>query len=122
MIQIKQLFDAPEPSDGARMWVEPWGLTKDLKQWCAVHHVLTHLGPPMELYDWFEQHPDGYDFFRAKYHEHLDGGPYKDALRQLADAAGEEDFTLLHQGDNPDYNCATALHEYLCELQAYSGD
>jgi uncharacterized protein YeaO (DUF488 family) len=38
----------------------------------------------------------------------------------LATAALQENITLLHQGDDPNHNTATALHEYLSELQAYS--
>jgi uncharacterized protein YeaO (DUF488 family) len=51
--------------------------------------------------------------------------PYKPALRQLVKAATRENVTLLHQGDDPQQNSATALYEYLSELQArltYEGD
>ena len=37
----------------------------------------------------------------------------------LATAALKEDLTLLHQGDDPNRNSATALYEFLTELQAY---
>ena len=121
MINVKNLFDAPEPTDGLRLSVDAFGLCRDLEEWCRVDHVLNHLGPPVELSDWFEQHPDGYEFFRAKYHEHLAAGPFTPALTELAEAGVSDDFTLLHQGDDPEHNAATALYEYLAELQAYSG-
>ena len=41
---------------------------------------------------------DGYDFFRAKYHEALKVSPYRKALQELAGAATRENVTLLHQG------------------------
>jgi uncharacterized protein YeaO (DUF488 family) len=112
-------MEAAEPDDGQRLSVEPIGLTKDLIEWCGVDHVLTNLGPPMTLWRWFQDHPEGYDYFRAKYHEYLGRGQRRKALMHLAAAALQEDFTLLHQGDDPNKNSATALYEFLTELQAY---
>ena len=120
MIKIKHLMDAREEDDGDRLWVEPIGLTKDLVEWCAVDHLLPHLGPPKELWDWFDEHPDGYDYFRAQYHEALAKSPYKVALHHLAKAAVAENFTLLHAGDDPNHNSAAALHQFLAELGAWS--
>ncbi len=119
MFKIKHLMDAVEGDDGARLWIEAVNLTKDLRQWCQVDQVLCHLGPPSGLCDWFEEHPDGYDYFRATYHDFLSRGNYKDALRQLACAAARQNFTLLYQGDDPQHNTATALYEFLSELSSY---
>ena len=119
MIKIKHLLEPVEKDDRDRIWIEPIGCTKDLQEWCSVHHVLSHLGPPIKIWRWFEHNPQGYEEFRARYHEHLDKGPYKDALTALATVGLREDFTLLHQGDDPAHNTATALYEYLTELQAY---
>jgi uncharacterized protein YeaO (DUF488 family) len=120
MIKIKHLLDTIESDDGARLWVEPIGLTNDLREWCGVNHMVRNLGPPVTVWRWFQQHPEGYDYFRAKYHEHLARGKRRQVLVQLAAAALQEDFTLLHQGDDPDHNSATALYEFLTELQAYT--
>lgn len=119
MIKIKQIFDAAEESDGQRLWIEPIGLTVDLREWCSVHHLVSELGPPVVLWRWFQDHPDGYEYFRGKYHEYLSGAKRRKALMHLAAAALQEDITLLHQGDDPNHNSATALLEYLTELQAY---
>jgi uncharacterized protein YeaO (DUF488 family) len=120
MIRIKHFLDTVEPDDGERIWVEPIGLTSDLREWCKIDHVASHLGPPMSLWQWFEEHPDGYEYFRAKYHEYLAHGKRRKTLMHLAAAAFHEDFTLVHQGDDPYHNSATALYEFLTELQAYS--
>jgi uncharacterized protein YeaO (DUF488 family) len=119
MIRIKHLLETAEASDGERMWVEPIGLTKDLREWCSVNHVLTNIVPPMALWRWFQDHAEGYDYFRAKYHEYLSQTRRRKVLMHLAAAALSEDFTLLHQGDDPNRNSATALYEFLSELQAY---
>ena len=71
MIKIKHLLDAVEPDDGQRISVEPFNLTRDLREWCKVDHVLSHLGPPMNAWKVLEEHPDAYEYFRAQYHEQL---------------------------------------------------
>ncbi|HWP41447.1 MAG TPA: DUF488 family protein [Tepidisphaeraceae bacterium] len=119
MIKIKHLLDAVESDDGQRLWVEPIGVTADLRQWCAIDHVLSQIGPPINLWLWFQQHPDGYEYFRAKYHEFLSHENRRQVMMELAAAALQQDFTLVHQGDDPQHNSATALYEFLTELQAY---
>jgi uncharacterized protein YeaO (DUF488 family) len=119
MIKVKHVFDAVEPDDGQRLWVEPVGLTRDLTEWCEVRHALPHVGPPTTLWQWFSCHPQGYEYFRAKYHEWLNVSPYKHALQKLACAAMKENVTLLHQGDSAAENTAVALSEFLSELEAY---
>jgi uncharacterized protein YeaO (DUF488 family) len=120
MIQVKNMFDAAEETDGERIWVEPIGLTLDLREWCKIDHVLTHLGPSMQLWEWFETHPQGYDYFRAKYHESLTKSPYRSGMIQLVAAARRNNFTLVHQSEDAEHNTATALYEYLSELEAYA--
>ena len=119
MIKVKHVMEAVEECDGQRMWVEPIGLCKDLKEWCQVDHVLPHLGPPMSVWKVLEDHPDTYDFFRAKYHEQLNKSKHKAALQALACASRRETFTLLHSSEDEEHNSATALHEFLTDLEAY---
>ena len=120
MILIKHFMDEYRAEEGERLWVEPIGVTRDLREWCGIQHVLPHLGPPAELARWFEEHPDGYEHFRGKYHEHLNNGPYRKALWQLARAGLNENFTLLHHGEDAEHNTATALWEFLSELSAHT--
>ena len=122
MINVKHLMDPAESGDGERLWVEPSGLTKDLQEWCAVDHVLDHVGPPRKLVSWFERHPDDYATFRGRYHDWLDKSDFRPALIRLAAAGSEQDLTLLHAGDDPSENTAAALHEYLAELQLTAAD
>jgi uncharacterized protein YeaO (DUF488 family) len=119
MIKVKHVLEAVEQSDGQRIWVEPIGLTKDLREWCRVDHVLPHLGPPLKAWKVLEEHPDAYDYFRACYHDSLRRSTYRTALQQLACASRNETFTLIHQSDDAEHNSAVALHEYLSELEAY---
>ena len=119
MIKIKHLMEKAEPDDGQRIWVESVNLTKDLCEWCSVHHLMSQLGPPGGLSEWFEEHQDGYEYFRARYHECLQRSPYRAALQRLACVGRSQTFTLLHSGDDPQHNTATALYEFLSELEAY---
>lgn len=121
MFKVKNLFDEIEADDGLRLWVEATGLTKDLREWCQVHHSPPGIAPEARLADWFERHPDGYDFFRGRYHEALKSGPYLDLLRELAAIGQRDNVTLLHASDDPNQNAAAALHEFLSELQTYAG-
>jgi uncharacterized protein YeaO (DUF488 family) len=120
MIQVKHLLETVEPDDGQRIWVEPIGLTIDFREWCKIDHLLSNFGPPMQLWRWYESHPQGYEYFLAKYHEALSGSPHRSMLIDLATAARTANFTLIHQGDDPEHNTATALQEFLSELQAYA--
>jgi uncharacterized protein YeaO (DUF488 family) len=119
MIKVKHLMESVEYDDGKRLWIEPIGLTRDLCQWCSVSRVLPHLGPPREVWEWYEAHPDGYEYFRGVYHEALARGPHRQSLQELSCISQNENITLLHQSDDPQHNTATALFEYLVDLRSY---
>ncbi len=119
MFKIKHFLDAVEADDGDRIWIEPIGLTRDLREMCSITNILSHLGPPKSAWEWFAKHPDGYDYFRAQYHEWLASSPLKESLSELVFLALRSNITLIHQGDDPAHNSATALYEFLSELEAY---
>jgi len=120
MIQIKNLFDAAEPDDGLRLWVGPVGLTRDLAAWCRVDRWLREGSPSPDLAAWFEEHPDGWEYFRARHHEALSRGGFKERLRELSRRALRENVTLLYGESNPTENAAVSLYEYLVALQPYA--
>ncbi len=122
MIQIKNLFDAPEPTDHVRLWVGPVALTRDLTEWCRVDRWLKEGSPSPELAEWFEEHQGGWEYFRGKHHEQLDRNGADEVLRQLSRRAMKETVTLLHAESDPTENAAVSLYEYLVELQAYCSD
>jgi uncharacterized protein YeaO (DUF488 family) len=119
VLKVKHLLDPVEPDDGLRLWVESIGLTQDLREWCKVDQMLPHFGPPKELWNWYDAHPQGYEYFRGRYHEALSKGPHLKAMLDLVANARHSDFTLIHQGDTPESNTAMALYEFLSELEAY---
>ena len=119
MIKVKHLLDEVEEDDGQRIWVEPLGLTRDLREWCAVEHVLPHLGPSVKIWNVLDEHPDSWEFFRAQYHQQLRNSPYRVALQSLAVASRRENFTLVHASEDGEHNSASALYQYLTDLEAY---
>ncbi len=119
MIKVKHLVEPSEGDDGPRVWLEPIGLTKDVRERFSVDEVLPMLGPPRPLWEWYVEHPDGYEDFRGRYHKWLSSSPHREYLEQLACMARLATFTLLHAGDTPDRNCATALNDFLKEIEAH---
>ena len=119
MIKVKHFLDPVEEDDGQRIWVEPIGLTLDLREMCRIDHVLSHLGPPMALWRWFDSHPQAYEYFRGKYHEALANTPHRKMLVDLVATARRANFTLVHQGEDPEQNTGMALYEFLSELEAF---
>ncbi len=122
MIQIKNLFDKPEPGDGIRLWVGPVNLTKDLAAWCKVDRWLQEGSPSLDLAEWFDEHPDGWEYFRGKHHESLARNCFRPLLRRLSRTAIDETITLLHAEMDAARNAAVSLYEYLVELQAHCSD
>jgi uncharacterized protein YeaO (DUF488 family) len=123
MVKVKHFIAPPERGDGPRLWVEPIGLTRDLQDWCSVDLLLTQLGPPRFLWEWFLDRPgpDRYDIFKIAYRKSLVGGEYRRPLQSLAAAATRGDFTLLHQCEDPERNTACALRDLLVELAGCPG-
>ena len=113
MIKAKHFLDQIDVDDGPRLWVESIGLTKDLQEWQAVDYVLTHIGPPHDIWTWFAAHPDRYEDFLSPYHGWLSKSPYRFALQRLACESIRTNFTLLHASGDPARNCATALREFI---------
>ena len=59
----------------------------------------------MELWHWFAGSiPTATNISAAATTSTSAKGPYRQALAALAQAALNEDFTLLHQGDDPEHN------------------
>ena len=73
----------------------------------------------MAIWQWFEEHPDGYEYFRATYHDALRASKYRPALEKIAADSAKANFTLLYQGDDDAHNTATALYEFISELSSY---
>ena len=118
MVSVKHFLDTIEPEDGQRIWVEPIGLTHELKDWCQVSSILSHLGPPRAIWDWFSEHPDGYDFSRIRYHAlgtDLTGSRFS----SLPATPSGRTTRCSTRAMIPSTRPRSAAIEFLAELEAY---
>jgi uncharacterized protein YeaO (DUF488 family) len=116
MIKVKYLLDPVDPDDGQRIWVERYGLTKDLQEWCQVDHVITEVAPSPALLYHLERDPDGFHVFRKAYASELHNSAWRDPLEKLALASRSGNLTLVHTSNDVDRNGAVALCQYLNEI------
>lgn len=111
MIKTKRVYEAAEPSDGARFLVErlwPRGMKKeDLK----MDAWLKEVAPSTELRQWFGHDPDRWVEFQRRYLAELNSN--REGLRPLLDAARNGTVTLLYSARDTEHNSALLLQEYL---------
>lgn len=111
MIQLKRVYDKPEPRDGKRFLVErlwPRGLKKaglPLEAWQK------EAGPSHELRKWFAHDPDKWTEFQHRYFAELKerAGAWQPILK----AAEHGTVTLLYSSHDTQHNNAVALKTFL---------
>ena len=111
MIQVKRVYDPPEPTDGARFLVErlwPRGMKKEE---LAMDGWLRDVAPSAELRRWFSHDPAKWEEFRRRYFAELEGSG--EALQPLREAARRGNVTLLYSARDIEHNNAVALKQFL---------
>jgi len=94
-IRVRRVYDAPSPSDGARVLVDrvwPRGLRKDaahLDEWAK------DAAPSTELRKWYGHDPAKFDEFRRRYLDELSGAAQRKELGRLRALAAARPVTLL---------------------------
>lgn len=94
-VQVRRVYDEPEPQDGARVLVDrlwPRGLRKDaahLDEWAK------DVAPSTELRKWYAHDPAKFAEFCRRYTAELATGAPRAALDQLAARAAAGPVTLL---------------------------
>jgi uncharacterized protein YeaO (DUF488 family) len=94
-VQVRRVYDEPEPQDGARVLVDrlwPRGLRKDaahLDEWAK------DVAPSTELRKWYAHDPAKFAEFCRRYAAELATGAPRAALNQLAARAAAGPVTLL---------------------------
>lgn len=111
MVQLKRVYDAPEPQDGLRVLVDrlwPRGVSKDrarLNLW------LKEIAPSHALRKWFGHDPAKWEEFKKRYVEELkENQSVVDQLRVLAE---EGTVTLLFGARDEQHNEAIVIRDYL---------
>ncbi|MGJ7039904.1 uncharacterized protein YeaO (DUF488 family) [Shinella sp. BE166] len=116
-VQIKRIYDALDPADGARILVDrlwPRGLSKEK---AAFDEWLKDLAPPSQLRKWFDHRPERWAEFQQRYRAELRENPAVDLLRARI-AAGM--VTLLYSSRNREFNHVAVLAEVLCEANSFA--
>lgn len=112
-VQVRRVYDAPEPSDGKRVLVDrlwPRGLSKDkadLDDWCK------QVSPSTELRKWYSHDPDKFEEFAERYRAELDDPARAEALDALRKDASAGTLTLLTAAKRDDISEATVLADLI---------
>jgi uncharacterized protein YeaO (DUF488 family) len=110
-IDVKRVYEPPEPQDGTRFLVErlwPRGMKKEslrLDAW------LKDVAPSDALRRWFGHDPARWQEFRQRYTAELDARPA--GWQPILEAARANNVTLLFSAHDRQHNNAVALKQYL---------
>jgi uncharacterized protein YeaO (DUF488 family) len=112
-IQIRRVYDPPEPNDGYRVLIDgiwPRGITKQaahLDDWARDLAVST------PLRRWFGHDPAKWDEFRGRYRAELLVPEHRAALEALAQRARHGTVTIVYGARDEQHNNAVVLAEVL---------
>jgi uncharacterized protein YeaO (DUF488 family) len=112
-IQVRRVYDAPSPADGARVLVDrlwPRGLRKDaahLTEWAQ------DVAPSTDLRTWYGHDPARFDEFRVRYLDELSGRGQRAELAKLRALAATGPMTLLTATRDVDISQAAVLAQIL---------
>lgn len=110
-IQLKRVYDKPEPRDGTRVLVErlwPRGVRKadaHLDGWQK------EAGPSDPLRKWFSHDPEKWAEFQQRYFAELKTRP--EAWQSILRASERRAVTLLYSSHDAEHNNAVALKRFL---------
>src|SRR6516164_2763906 len=108
-IQVRRVYDRPQPGDGTRVLVDrlwPRGLTKAkaaLDEWCK------HVAPSDELRKWYGHDPVRFAEFSRRYRLELQDPTQAEALAHLRGLAKDRQLTLLTATRQPEISEAAVL-------------
>ena len=112
-VQVRRIYDEPEPSDGTRVLVDrlwPRGVSKErvhLDDWCK------DVAPSPKLRQFFGHDPAKFDEFAQRYRRELLDAAHDGALAELRRLAASGPVTLLTAAKRDDISEATVLQQIL---------
>lgn len=112
-VQVRRIYDTPEPSDGARVLVDrvwPRGLTKAkarVDEWCK------DVAPSTELRKWYAHDPERFGEFSRRYIAELAGPTQAAALARITEFAHDGTVTLLTATKDADISQAAVLRDVI---------
>ncbi|WP_156727082.1 DUF488 domain-containing protein [Streptomyces apocyni] len=112
-VQVRRIYDPPEPDDGQRVLVDrlwPRGVSKadaHLNEW------LKAVTPSAELRRWYHSSHASFDEFARRYEAELTTPEAAQALNHLRDLATSSPLTLLTAARDPDHSHTAVLLRHL---------
>jgi uncharacterized protein YeaO (DUF488 family) len=110
-IQIKRVYEEPNPRDGKRILVDrlwPRGLTKEKAK---VDLWLKDVAPSTELRKWFAHDPDRWAEFQTRYRDELKKN--KEQFSLLKQETSKGTATLVYGARDQEHNEAVVLAKLL---------
>jgi uncharacterized protein YeaO (DUF488 family) len=92
-VRTKSVYEPADPNDGRRVLATrywPRGIRKT-----AADEYVRKLGPSRDLLYAFKRGEIGWETFRARYFQEMEGEEAKSEIRRLADVARSERITVL---------------------------
>lgn len=117
-LKIKRVYEAAEPSDGARILVDrlwPRGIAKEK---ASIDLWLKAISPSDALRKRFHGHPDDWAEFRQAYAEELKAPEAQEAAATLREHMAKGPVTLLYAAKDETKNNALALKLWLEQPRA----
>jgi len=108
-VQVRRVYEEPEPEDGTRVLVDriwPRGLTRAkaaLNEWCK------DVAPSDKLRKWYGHDPGSFEEFGRRYRVELQGPRQAEALSHLRGLAKDRRLTLLTGTRQPEISEAAVL-------------
>lgn len=112
-VRVKRIYEAPDPSDGARVFVDRlWarGLTKEK---AALDLWLKDAGPSTELRKWFAHDPARWEEFQKRYRAELERN--EEVIARLREEMRKGPVTLLYGARDQEHNEALVLRDFLIQ-------
>lgn len=110
-IQVKRVYENPDPKDGFRILVDrlwPRGLSKEKAR---IDLWLKAVAPSSELRNWYQHDPQKWPEFRERYFAELDNNT--EAVNELITHLKKRHLVFLYGAKELQFNNAVALKEYM---------
>lgn len=110
-IQVKRVYENPDPKDGFRILVDrlwPRGLSKESAK---IDLWLKAVAPSNELRNWYRHDPQKWPEFRERYFAELDNNT--EAVNELMTHLRKRNVVFLYSAKELRFNNAVALKEYM---------
>ncbi len=112
-LNIKRVYDPPDPSDGVRILIDrlwPRGLSKDRAK---IDEWFRDIAPSDRLRQWFGHKPERWEEFRKRYREELRKPERRALLQQIAALAQKGTVTVVFAAKDAEHCNARVIAEVL---------